>query len=272
MRMTKLLSLLLCVCLGLCGATQDDSKGIFIDPATVDFNLLSGQSATAKVMIINRMDTKKQFRVYLNDWRRDSFGKHTYVAPGTFPQSCARWVSFDKEFVELNPGESMPVTIKMTMPDSADAIKQMKWAMLFIETIEEKKSPTKFDGVTTSIQTAYRVGVHIYQTPPTKVNKELQMISFEPRPNSKDSIYRIVCQNTGDIQLHCKGYIELQSLSTGKRINIPSVDFPMFPAQTRFVEFKIPADLSKGKYTIVGAIDAGEDLPLEAAESTIEIK
>lgn len=251
---------------------QTPDKGIFVDPATIDFNLLNGQSGTAKVKIINQMDVKKQFKIYLNDWQRDTLGRHSYVDPGALPISCSRWINIDRNFVELNPGEMTDVTVKLTVPDSAEAVRGMRWSMLFIETVEEKKTPAKIDGVVTSVQTSYRIGVHVYQTPPTKAAKEIQMLSFSPKANTQDSVYRIEVKNIGDAQVHCKGFIELLNTANGKKTKLKPIEFPMFPQQVRYVDFVLPASMAKGRYTVVAAVDAGEDVPLEAAEKTIEIK
>lgn len=251
---------------------QGEKGGIFVDPATMDFSLLEGQSGAAKVRIINEMSHKKQFRLYLNDWERDTIGRHRYVEPGTLANSCAPWVSLDKTFVELNPGETAEVTVSLKLPDSAAAAKAMRWAMLFIETIEEKKAPKKTEGIVTTVLTSYRIGVHIYQTPPTKTNRELQMQSFSVLPNTSDSVYRVACKNVGDAQLHCKSNLELMNTATGKKITLKEVEFPMFPQQVRYIDFVLPVSLEKGKYSVLATVDAGEDVPLEAAEKTIEIK
>jgi hypothetical protein len=45
----------------------------------------------------------------------------------------------------------------------------------------------------------------------------------------------------------------------------------MFPEQVRYIDFSLPQQLAKGKYTLTGIIDAGNDVPLEAGQLTIEI-
>ncbi len=250
---------------------QGNDAGLYIDPATIDFNLLNGQSSSSQITIVNKLNIKKQFSIYINDWQRDTLGKHLYQVPGTNSRTCSKWISLDKTFVELEPGQSTVVNVKMTVPDSADAVKQMRWAMVFIESIDEKKVPTKADGVMTSVQTKFRVGVHVYQTPPTKINKEVRMLSFEPVPDFENQVYRIVCENVGDVQLKCSGFLELSNLSDGSKTMLPAIDFPMFPEQKRYIDFMLPKGLAKGKYTVMAMIDAGEDVPLEAAQKQIDI-
>jgi hypothetical protein len=243
--------------------------GIAIDRATVDFNLNSGQTGTTKITVTNTTKSKVQMNVYLNDWLRDTVGAHTYLNPGTISHSCSKWISLDKTFLEINPGQSMDVNIKMQVPDSLSATKEMKWSMLFIETVHEKPAPgTK--GITTGVTIDMRYGIHIYQTPPNLSNKDLKMLSFGALPNSKNK-YRMVCQNTGEMQLECQSYLELLSMSDGKKTKVATRNFPLFPEQKRYVDFTLPDTLPKGKYTVTAVLDGGSDIPLEAAQVTIEI-
>ena len=191
------------------------SGGIFINPVTVEFNLTNGQTGISKLTINNGMPKKTRLNLYLNDWYRDTLGNHVYLNPSTIPRSCSNWISLDKTFLELEPGESAEVTIKMHVPDSATAIKDMKWSMLFVETVREKVVPNT-KTLTTAVNTDYRFGVHIYQTPPTVVNKDVKMLSFNSLPNNKNR-YRITCQNVGEIQINCTSYIEILSMADGKK-------------------------------------------------------
>jgi hypothetical protein len=115
------------------------------------------------------------------------------------------------------------------------------------------------------------VGVHIYQTPPTITQKEVKILDLKP-VDSITNTYALLCQNTGQIMLECKSYLELTSLGAGKKTKIDALDFPLFPGQKRYIQFTVPKDLPKGKYSALGVIDGGEDLSLEAIESTVEVK
>ena len=143
--------------------------------------------------------------------------------------------------------------------------------MLFIETLDEKKAPQREGEITTVINTQFRIGVHVYQTPPNLFSGEIKMLSFAAKPNTNDTAYRIVCENSGSIQLTCKSYIELSNLANGEKTILNYPNFPLFPGQKRYVDFVLPSNLPKGKYAAVAIVDAGSDLPLEAAQATIEV-
>ena len=265
-RTTFLLSLLLLVCFSV----HSKAQNLGVHPTTLEFNLINGQSETQVINISNGSDKKVQFKLYLNDWIRDSVGGHAYFEPNTQPRSCSRWVTLSKNFVELEPGQFTTVNVKLQLPDSPAVTNQMKWSMLFIETVEEQVNNGN-KGAAATVKNLLRIGVHIYQTPPTLTKKQMKVYEIKPVPNAKNT-YQVVCQNVGDMMLECKSYIELSSMADGKKTKLEPVEFPVFPGQKRYVTFQLPANIAKGKYSALGVVDAGEDLSLEAVESTIEVE
>lgn len=246
------------------------AQNLGVYPTTLDFSLANNQSEAQVINISNGSDKKVQFRLYLNDWIRDINGGHEYFEANTLPRSCSRWISLNRNFVELDPGKSTQVTVKMTVPDSVTATSQMKWSMLFIETVQEQDNMTNKNAAAT-VRNLLRIGVHIYQTPPTVSQKEIKILDLKA-VDTLPNTYQIACENTGEIMLECKSYLELTSLAGGKKTKIEATDFPIFPDQKRLITFTMPKDLPKGKYSALGVIDGGEDLSLEAMESVVEIK
>lgn len=239
-------------------------------PTTLDFKLGAGQGESQVINISNGSNKKVQFRVYLNDWVRDSTGGHIYYRADTLSRSCSKWVTFDKNFLELEPGQFSQLTVKLQMPEDPNAVKEMKWAMLFIETVEEANA-AKAASTQASVRNLLRLGVHIYQTPPTLSNKEVKVLDLVP---SKEAVntYNLICQNTGDVMLECKSYLELSSLADGAKTKLDPIEYPMFPGQKRYVTFELPKNLAKGKYSVLAVADGGEDMSLEAIESQVEVK
>jgi hypothetical protein len=240
-------------------------------PTTLDFKLGNGQSEAQAINITNGSDKKVQFRLYLNDWIRDSTGGHVYFEPNTVSRSCSRWITLSKNFVELDPGQSTQVTVRLSIPDSSQATSEMKWSMLFIETVQEQTA-TNNKAAQATVRNLLRIGVHIYQTPPTLTQKEVKIYDLKPAADTLPNVYNLLCQNTGEIMLECKSYLEVTSLSDGKKVKLEALEFPLFPEQRRYVRYDLPKTLSKGKYSVLGVIDGGEDMSLEAMESTIDIK
>lgn len=246
------------------------AQNLGVHPTTLEFKLSGGQTESQAVHLSNSSPKKVQFRLYLNDWLRDSVGGHIYSDPNTLPHSCTRWVTLDKSFVELEPGKSADVTVKLAVPDSVLANEEMRWSMLFIETVEEQTNEAG-KGAQAAVKNLLRIGVHIYQTPPSLTQKQVKVFDMKPAANSANT-YQVLCQNTGKVMVECRSYVELASLADGKKIKLDAVEFPMFPSQRRYVSFELPKDLPKGKYSALAVLDAGEDVSLEAIETEIEIK
>lgn len=256
------------VCFALfAGNLQAQNLGVY--PTTLDFKLGGGQSEAQIINISNGSAEKVQFRIYLNDWQRDSSGGHLYLEPATIDRSCAGWMNLDKNFVELQPGESTQLTVQMTVPADPKAASKMTWAMLFIETIQENVSRNDKNAQAT-VKNLIRVGVHVYQTPPGISEKSIKVLDLKPTPGVANT-YDLVCENTGDVMIECKAHLELAA-ANGEQTKLDFIEFPMFPGQKRYVTFELPKNLPDGKYSAIGILDAGEDLSLEAIESSVEVK
>jgi hypothetical protein len=243
---------------------------ISAQPMRNDFRLRAGESQEVKILISNRMEKKMQFNVYLSDWRRDTMGMHVYSTPGTERQSCAKWITLDKTFLEVDTASYGTISLKLQIPDSADAVKEMKWAMLFVETIRESKAPVTTGKMKSEIVPNTRFGIHIYQTPPLVLQKELKLYSFASMENNPD-VFRLVCENTGKVQLNCKSYIELSSIADSKKITGVPIEVPLFPGQKRYIDYAIPANTPNGKYTMVGIVDPGAGMDIEAAQLVVNV-
>lgn len=270
MRTKALLQLLLSCTLYMQLWAQERQAGIAVRPVTMDFTLRPGETASQRINVTNDLTEKKQFAVYVSDWRRDTTGAHVYTEPNNDPRSCATWIQLNKNFFELNPGETGQVVVTLKHPTDSLLGHKMSWCMLFIETIQENKVKDTA-GMTTTISNKFRVGVHIYQTPPNLPHQEIKLLDFQSLRGDKMK-YRISCENKGETQLHCSSYLELVSLETNERIKLPVQEFPIFPTQIRFLDFELPPALSKGKYLLTAIIDAGMDIALEAAQLQIEIQ
>lgn len=243
---------------------------VSVQPMKNDFHLRAGESGDIEIYISNKMGSKMQFNVYLGDWRRDTAGAHVYSAPGSEPRSCAAWLTFDKKFIEVDSGSIGIIHVKMQVPQTPEAATEMKWAMLFVETIRESKAPVETKEMRTEIIPSTRFGIHIYQTPPAINQKELKLTSFI-NVTGKENVFRIVCENTGKVQLNCKSYIELYALEDGKKLTANPVEVPLFPGQIRYIDFTLPDETKKGKYTLVGVVDPGDEMDIEAAQLLINV-
>lgn len=267
------ITLLLLVLVSCAYAQIGQGLGVDIQPTSFSFSATKGETQVRTVTISNNEETTLQLKFYLGDWVRDSFGHHSYHPINTLPSSCSKWITISKEFVELAPHTSTTLDLTMTVPDNEEAIKEMKWAMLFSEPAKETEAPKAgAKEILTVTERRQRLGLHVYQVPPNVTLKDMRVIGLQNVINIPNT-YRIICQNTGATQIVCKPYLELTAMTEeGKVSKISADEFPMFPRQIRVVDITIPKSQAKGKYSMIAAIDAGEDIPLGAAQAEIEVK
>jgi len=266
-RSTLILLLLLAGVIFCCG------QQVGIQPATLDFHLSPGRTEAQVVKITNLSSQKMVFQLSLADWLRDSTGAHQYFRADTLPHSCASWVKLEKNSIEILPGRSEDILIRLQGPSDAQAFQQMKWAMLFLQSAPEQDNTAHKNKETeTKIQQLLRVGIHIYQTPPSVTNSgAARAVALREAPDEKNA-YDFSMINTGGTMLQCKVHLELTSIETGREIRSDIIEFPVFPEGKRVIRLKIPAATSSGKYSALAVLDIGEESSLEAIEKNIEVK
>jgi P pilus assembly chaperone PapD len=242
-----------------------------IQPGTLSFNVEPGKTQTQVVRVANTSNKKIAFQAYLGDWIRDSTGGHAYYRPDTLKKSCAGWVTLSKNFIELQPSQVEELLVTLTGPNNPEAFKEMKWAMLFVQTVEEQETAqSKGKEVKTQIKESIRAGIHIYQTPPALTKSMAQALFL--RPSKEKNTYEFGVFNMGDVMLQCKANMTLTNTKTGEEYKLEKVEFPMFPEGKRVVKFTVPEKMPKGKYSALAVLDFGEDQELQAIEKTIDVK
>jgi hypothetical protein len=248
-----------------------NAQRVSIQPSVLNFHLGPAALEAQPVRITNLSGNKVIFQAYLADWLRDSTGGHQYFRPDTLGQSCASWVHLSRDFIEVEPGKTEELMVRLNTPSDLDKLKEMKWAMLFLQTADEKDSASRNKKqVEAQVKEILRVGVHIYETPPAVNNKSGKAISL--LQGKEKNTYELLMKNAGDVMLQCKGYMELTDPATGKSYKTEKVEFPVFPGGVRKVTLALPADLPKGKYSALAILDMGEDVPLEGIEKMVEVR
>ena len=246
---------------------------ININPSIIHFHLGNPGAAEVQTLNLTNNSTEVQrFELSLGDWIRTETGGHQYFPPQTKPFSCAAWIQLNKNFVEVQPGTTEEILVNIQAPDNQEDLEKMKWAMIFIQGAVLKKTEEPIDGKARAvISEVVRVGVHVYQTPPSINDQSLKALGLEFN-KEEANVYDFLVENTGGIMLNVKAHAELTNIATGEEIMAPKVDMPIFPGGKRKIQLELPKDIKPGKYSLLAIADYGESNPLEAIEKVIEIK
>jgi hypothetical protein len=265
-------SIILSFALFIAVLTGSHAQQISIQTSILDSHLAPGATESQSITITNLSKKKMIFEASLADWLRDSTGAHQYFKADTLSRSCANWVSVSKNLIELMPGQTENILVKLRAPLDPSQDKEMKWAMLFLQSVSEQDSSTRNKKkVSTKINEIVRVGIHIYQTPPQLTKMSAKALSFTPVAGEKNT-YEFAMANTGDVMLTCKAHLELTNIVNGSETKLDNIEFPVFPGGNRKIKLTVPENLLSGKYSALAVLDLGEDMPLEALEKDIEVK
>lgn len=247
--------------------TAEVKKLVSIGPGTMEFELSRGQSKSQYIYIINRKSKPYTFSVEMIDFTFDINNELKYIA--SHHNSCKDWVSFDKTLIEVGPESTGKILVTVSIPDNADADKEMKWVNIGVKTLqEEMNARDSARNLNVAITPAVGVGIQLFQIPPG-AKKDMKMMSFE---KINDSTCRMLCHNTGDTRVLASASIELSSTESDFKEIVRKEGMNILPGTKRNVDLVIPKTVPKGKYNVVAILDAGDDeVPLEAAQTTLEI-
>ncbi|MBC8054105.1 MAG: Fn3-like domain-containing protein [Sphingobacteriaceae bacterium] len=262
-------SLLLCLLL----YTTAYGQRLNVNPTILSFNLSdAGAVSTQTITVTNLSDKKQTYQLSLGDWIRDSIGAHRYYAPGAMSRSCARWITFDNPTVEIESQQSRDVRVTLQAPADQNALKEMKWAMIFIQNVlEQTGNEGAAPKMKATIREVFRIGLHVYQTPVTVTEKSAKAIAVT-QSKSEPNVYNFSMVNTGKVMLECKIKSVLTNLVSGDEIKLEEYEIPVFPGADRILKLAIPPTVPKGKYSMLTVLDYDADKPLEAVETNIVVQ
>ncbi len=262
------LALIAFLFLGLSQFTSAQSVGVL--PSILSFELAPGESGSQIVKIINNSSTRQTLEVGLGDWIRDSTGAHQYFEADTLPNSCAKYVSFTPEFIEVEGGQSAEVLVTVSMPTDGEVVEKMTWTMLFVSGTVEKTDPFVQDGVmATQINSNFRFGIHVYNTPPGIEEESAKVLDLK---QVTDTSFVMTMKNTGETMLECEAFLEMVNMESGEKWKSEVNELIVFPGYSRQTEFIVPENLQKGEYEVLGLIDYSKKKSLEAKAIVISIE
>ena len=253
-----------------------NGQNVSISPSRLYFKTPIGEYKTQEINITNSATTKQAFVVSFSDFEPAGIeGKSKFMKPGESENSCSQWLSATPSFFELEPGASQKVQVLLQVPASPEANK-VKWAAMQIKLAKEKKGNDAGDknSIGMGITETFQFIVHVFQSPPTVVNKSAELVSFREISSPTDStrILALKVKNNGESILDCASYLEFTHLQTGNDDRQKPFAFTLLPGAAREIKFSVPVSLSKGKYSVLGVVDFGSRENVLAAEMEVELK
>jgi hypothetical protein len=246
------------------GQVSVDQAELFVDPTA------PGPHVTA-FDVTNEGSSVVEVSIYLGDWDRREDGEHRFVASGTLPHSCAKYLQVFPLSLRLPPGARQAVRVAL---QNADSIKTACWSVAFVEHSAPGAAPGR------QITYVTRLGVKIYVIPPG-LPKEGEVVDFavQARPvqparrtapaDSGGRQIALTFRNTGGVPLWVHGSVEYRRADNSVAATDSVAEFPVLPDAWRTVTRPVPR-LAAGKYVALTLLDYG-GAEIAAGQITVDV-
>lgn len=248
------------------------SQGFEVSPVLVSFNAEPGTSQTKTLTINNYFNQRRAFNLVLGDFNRNEKGEKIYFESGKLGnRSCADWITITPSYVEVNPNESVDITVTMKVPSGQN---NTRWAILYVRAAKEQSSFNADKSFASGVVISPTIGVQIYQSPSsnTKYSAKLSKLKEITTSADKERKLSVMVENTGDKNIDCKLYLLIADLNKGTEVKTSPIKLPLLPSSGQEAILKVPSNLAKGKYSVAAILDYGHGTDLEGIQIEMEIK
>ncbi|RAJ04102.1 hypothetical protein LX64_02980 [Chitinophaga skermanii] len=257
------------VLLLLCVHNQSSAQpSIGVVPSRLYFTCASGERQVQDINLRNPGTKPITVAITISDWYRDSTGEKIYLKAGTLPHSCANWITLPTNAITLQPGEERQFPVTVNAP-SNDAVHN---AMIFFTEVKSQAEIDEKMKMGAQFIIRMEMGIHVYNTPPSRHKKEMEILDFVDKGWSKQNtdtaqqILQLTVKNTGDVTNDCVVKLELTNQDTAEEIPLDDIPIPSMPGTVRVINIPLPKKLKKGNYLAVAILHLGPEDPLKIGD------
>ena len=171
------------------------SNIIILNGLTHENTASSGSSYKGTIQLQNTANTVKSVRVYQKDYWFSYKGETLHGEPGSLKRSNSKWITYNPEFVELQPDETRTIDFEVKIP-ADDSLRGTYWSVLMIENIVPPDTSNYNSGVT--IKTSIRYAIQIITNIGNTGNSNLQFNGLNLAKNENNSYISVALENTGE--------------------------------------------------------------------------
>lgn len=251
--------------------TRINGQDFEVAPVLLEFNAEPGDNQTKIINVRNHSNVKTSFIISLADFLPMSNGEKKVMAPNSTKRSCANWISINPSFFELNPGDEIPIQIKMMVPNDQYS---SSWCLLYIQPTHEQTSWNADKKLGAGVLVSGRIGVLINQSPSSNTNNNVKVSNMLEitKLGDKERTFASTIENLGDKITKGKVYLIASNIKTAEEKQFKPIDFTTFPKMSRTIELQLPNVLQPGTYSLATIIDYGTKYSLEGTQIIIEVK
>ncbi|MFA6600734.1 MAG: hypothetical protein WC352_00300 [Candidatus Omnitrophota bacterium] len=239
--------------------------GISISPSIIRLAGKPGESQAAEVRVWNKSAQPMQVFVEVNDLgnRVDEEGKlaRVFLAPGTLPYSCAKWILLNESECVIRPGEYKDVKFLIATPQDSSG---GSTAVVFFRgsTVQnaEANSGTA-ESPATSVEIQPRLGVLVFLDVTGTVQRTGNLQDFQVTPPAEGEPMKIqyVFENAGNADILVEGsfFILDQNQALVAKENLNALR--TFPGDRGASETFWDSTLAPGRYHLVASFELGPE-------------
>lgn len=249
-------------------------QGASVSPTRVFFANALGQSRTKAVTVLNKTKEPQSYQVTFVDFEvTNRLGKPTLMKANENPHSISPWISATPSYFTVQPGESMDIKVTLDIPNTPEAHK-VKWGAMSIKLAKEQVGPLdeQQKKLGMAIVNTFQIIVYMFQSPPSITEKSAKIYNFAKIENDSKTSLVLSTENTSPSILDCRTYLEYTNVETGWNYTAPKKRFTLLPSGAKETKFEVPADIPKGKYSVMGVVDYGSSSEIQAAEMEMTVK
>jgi len=234
------------------------AQGFEVKPMKLYFDNTFYNSHTFTIK--NLSNQKSTYLLQLQDYTKDEKGNLKLLPLNSTQNSCADFISFYPAMVEIDSMSEKKVQVKF---EKNNLDSSLKWGMLIIKSIQEKDSLNKEKS---SILINPQIAVKIYCNNKFDFKPNFSISEITENKNN----FSVDVENKIDAFSRLNILILLTNIETLKEVKIDEISTEFLPLYKRKIEFLLPKNLEKGKYSIAFVVKdenlnfiAGKELLIE---------
>lgn len=241
-----------------------------------DRQAIPGSTYEGAILIKNETDTFQQAKVYQTDYLFYSDGSNIYGEPGHDERSNAAWTEVSTSVLTLPPGETLPVSYLVHVPEQSEEnpLVGSYWSMIMVEAVPEQSPESTIDpdstepqyGVLQIMRYGVQIATHISGTGESTLNmSDTGLLKMEDGVTA----LALSVENSGSLMVRPKLWVELYDDSGqafGRHDGVQSRIYPGTSVRQKI----ILGELAPGSYRALVILDAGAE-EVYGAEYTLNV-
>jgi len=227
-----------------------------VSPAYMNFEIDPGDSQTRVLTIKNHSSFQTPFTISFADFVIDSRGNKEMMKRNSSKNSCSEWITPEKTFFDINPGEQIEIKITMQAPEDDF---NTRWAVMYIQTAQVQSAFSVDNGVGAGIHLGGRIAVLVYRNALTgkKTDMSIKYLKEKSETDSLGRVFTAIVENSGNTIQKCKITFIASDLNSGEEIEFEPQMIESYPGFTREVKFVLPKTMPPGEYSLAVLLDPG---------------